>query len=236
MLVERAEYWVADESAQALRTALEQLCELRTQLGLPNGTLSTCRGSDAPALSWHCGFGSESARAADVAARASDGEYADLIAQIESLATRTRSVVDTHAPIESSSQTRFDRTAKFERGVALRKAVLGDGHVDRSLAAAEADPFMLPIQQLTTEFGWGTVWDRPGLERKTRSFLSCAFLLALGKHEEFKTHVRGALNNGATEQELIELIIQAGLYCGFPVALEGTRMAKSVLEDIQNQA
>ena len=117
----------------------------------------------------------------------------------------------------------------------LRKTVLGDAHVERSLNNAEADPFMLPIQQLTTEFGWGTVWTRPGLERKTRSFLSCAFLLALGKHEEFKTHVRGAINNGVTPEELVEVLIQAGLYCGFPVALEGTRLAKQVLEAIETE-
>lgn len=128
------------------------------------------------------------------------------------------------------SQNSFDRTAAFETGLALRKQVLGDAHVERSLARAEQEPLMLPVQQLTTEFGWGTVWSRPGLEHKTRSFLACAFLLALGHHEEFKVHVRGALNNGATPEELVELIIQAGLYCGFPVALEGTRLARQVID------
>lgn len=132
------------------------------------------------------------------------------------------------------SQQKFDHNEAFERGLGLRSSVLGEAHVERSLAAAENDAFMLPIQQLTTEFGWGTVWDRPGLERKTRSFLACAFLLALGKHDEFRTHVRGAINNGATQEELQELIIQAGLYCGFPVALEGTRVAKEVLDQLDD--
>jgi 4-carboxymuconolactone decarboxylase len=127
-------------------------------------------------------------------------------------------------------QTKFDRNEDFSAGVELRTAVLGEQHVARSLAKAESQPFMLPIQQLTTEFAWGNVWTRPGLERKTRSFLSCAFLLALGKHDEFRTHVRGAVNNGATTEEIQELLIQAGVYCGFPVALEGTRMAQEVLE------
>lgn len=234
MIVERTEYWVADEHAQALHVALRNLCGLREELNLPAGTLSTCQGSDAPQFVWQCEFGSEMRRAADVGVRASNASYASTVTGIEALAERTRNVMETRSD-DAQPPGAFEHTPTFERGVALRKAVLGDAHVDRSLAAAEADPFMLPIQQLTTEFGWGTVWSRPGLERKTRSFLSCAFLLALGKHEEFKTHVRGAINNGATEQELIEIIIQAGLYCGFPVALEGTRMAKSVLEDIQAQ-
>ena len=141
---------------------------------------------------------------------------------------------DTNARHEPATAPSFDRTPAFEAGVALRKAVLGDAHVERSLVNAQADPFLLPIQQLTTEFGWGMVWDRPGLTRKTRSFLSCSFLLALGRHDEFKTHVRGAINNGVSEEELIELIIQAGVYCGFPVALEGTRLAKSVLDEIKS--
>ena len=130
-------------------------------------------------------------------------------------------------------QQKFEHNDAFERGLDLRSSVLGEEHVARSLGAAESDAFMLPIQQLTTEFGWGTVWGRPGLERKTRSFLACAFLLALGKHNEFRTHIRGAINNGATQEELQELIIQAGLYCGFPVALEGTRVAKEVLDQLE---
>ena len=130
----------------------------------------------------------------------------------------------------------FDRNDTFEAGIALRKKVLGDAHVERSLARAEADPLMGPMQQLTTEFGWGTVWNRPGLEIKTRSFLSCAFLIALGHHEEFRVHVRGAINNGATRDEIVELLIQAGVYCGFPVGLEGTRLAKEVFDAMDAEA
>jgi 4-carboxymuconolactone decarboxylase len=123
-------------------------------------------------------------------------------------------------------------TELHDRGVALRREVLGDAHVERSLAAARADPFLLPAQQLATEFGWGAVWSRPGLERKTRSFLSIAFLAALGKHDELRTHVRGAVHNGASREEIREVLLQAGVYCGVPVALECTRIAKEVLDEM----
>ena len=130
------------------------------------------------------------------------------------------------------SGAEFDRNEKFAKGLAVRKAVLGDAHVDRSLAKATEDPFMMPIQQLTVEYGWGEVWSRPGLERKTRSFISMALLASLGKHEEFKTHVRGAINNGASREEISEVIIQAALYCGMPVGLECFRLAKEVLDQV----
>jgi 4-carboxymuconolactone decarboxylase len=128
------------------------------------------------------------------------------------------------------SQTDFDRNDRFNQGLAVRREVLGSKHVDRSLAAATDDPFLLPIQQLTVEFGWGDVWSRPGLPRKTRSFLSIAFLAALGKHDELRTHIVGALNNGATREELTEVLLQAAVYCGMPVGLECFRIAKEVLD------
>jgi 4-carboxymuconolactone decarboxylase len=127
----------------------------------------------------------------------------------------------------------FDHNEDFARGVELRREVLGDAHVSRSLAKAHNDPFLKPMQQITTEFGWGTVWNRDGLPRKTKSFLSCAFLIALGHHEEFRVHVRGAINNGATQEEILELLIHAAVYCGFPVALEGTRLAKEVFDAME---
>lgn len=128
------------------------------------------------------------------------------------------------------SQTDFDRNDRFNQGLAVRREVLGSKHVDRSLAAAMDDPFLLPMQQLTVEFGWGDVWSRPGLPRKTRSFLSIAFLAALGKHDELRTHIVGALNNGATREELTEVLLQSAVYCGMPVGLECFRIAKEVLD------
>jgi 4-carboxymuconolactone decarboxylase len=130
-------------------------------------------------------------------------------------------------------QTHFDENDNFKRGLSIRQEVLGEAHVERSLNAARQDPFMLPIQQMTTEYGWGQVWGRPGLPRKTRSFLSLAFLAALGKHAEFRTHVRGAVNNGATREEISEVLIQAALYCGMPVGLECFRLAKEVLDELE---
>lgn len=125
----------------------------------------------------------------------------------------------------------FDDNERFRAGLALRKQVLGEAHVERSIAAAEADPFMLPIQQMAVEFGWGQVWSRPGLAVKTRSLLAVAFLAALGKEDELRAHVRGALRNGATREELAEVLIQAALYCGMPVGLEGFRIAKQALDE-----
>jgi 4-carboxymuconolactone decarboxylase len=129
--------------------------------------------------------------------------------------------------------SRFRRTGAFTQGLAVRREVLGDAHVERSLNRAEADPFLLPIQQLATEYAWGAIWSRPGLERKTRSFLALAYLAALGKHDEFRTHVVGAVNNGATREEICEVLLQAAAYCGLPVALESTRIAKEVLDEIE---
>lgn len=126
----------------------------------------------------------------------------------------------------------FDSNERFQRGLALRRRVLGEEHVERSLDSARMDPFMMPIQQITTEFGWGEIWSRPGLEPRIRSFLSVAFLTALGKHDELRIHIRGALNNGLSREELCELMLQAALYCGVPAGIEGTRIAKGVFDEI----
>lgn len=134
------------------------------------------------------------------------------------------------------ASTGFDDNDRFRAGLALRRRVLGEAHVERSMAAAEADPFLLPIQQMTVEFGWGQVWNRPGLPLKTRSLLSVAFLCALGKHDELRTHVRGALRNGATKEELAEVLLQAALYCGMPAGLEGFRIAKQVIDEVNQSA
>ena len=128
----------------------------------------------------------------------------------------------------------FDRNERFDRGLALRKQVLGHEHVERSLARAAEDPFLLPIQQIAVEFGWGEVWSRPGLPLKTRSFLSIAFLAALGKTDELGAHVAGAVRNGATREEIREVLLQAALYCGMPVGLEAFRVAKRVLDDLES--
>ncbi|MGE3537598.1 MAG: carboxymuconolactone decarboxylase family protein [Candidatus Tectimicrobiota bacterium] len=131
------------------------------------------------------------------------------------------------------SQSHLDENPTFTQGLAIRREVLGEEHVNRSLQAAMDDPFLLPIQHMATEYGWGYVWSRPGLPRKTRSFLSLAFLAALGKHAEFRTHVRGAVRNGASRAEITEVLMQAALYCGVPVGLECFRLAKEVLDEME---
>jgi 4-carboxymuconolactone decarboxylase len=112
-------------------------------------------------------------------------------------------------------------------GSRVRREVLGDAHVERSLA--RATPFSLPLQELVTEFCWGAVWARPGLPRSTRSLLTLVMLTALGRVQELKLHVRGALNNGVTPDEILEALLQTAVYCGVPAALEAFRGAEEVL-------
>jgi 4-carboxymuconolactone decarboxylase len=116
----------------------------------------------------------------------------------------------------------------FERGLEMRRAVLGDDYVDRSLA--QADDFMMAFQELTTEWAWGYAWSRPGLDRQTRSLLNLAMLTALGKSAELKLHVKGALANGVTVEQIKEVLLHATVYCGIPAGLEAFRAAHEVLE------
>jgi 4-carboxymuconolactone decarboxylase len=118
----------------------------------------------------------------------------------------------------------------YEKGLELRKAVLGEAHVARSMAAA--DDFTKPVQDLVTEIGWGAFWSRPGLTRKERSLITLGILTALGRSHELGVHVRGAVNNGCTAEEIREALIHTGCYAGLPTTLEGIRVAKGVLDDI----
>jgi len=115
----------------------------------------------------------------------------------------------------------------FKSGLAVRRAVLGREYVDKSLASA--DWFNMPFQELTTEYCWGKIWSRPGLPRKTRSLLNLAMLSALNRPHELKLHVRGAVNNGVTPQEIQEVMLQVAIYCGIPASLDGFRIAREAL-------
>ena len=115
----------------------------------------------------------------------------------------------------------------FDRGLQTRREVLGTDYVDASLA--RADDFMMAFQRVTTEWAWDYVWNRPGLDRRTRSLLNLAMLTALGKSAELKLHVKGALTNGVTVQEIKEVLLQASVYCGIPAGLEAFRAADEVL-------
>jgi len=119
---------------------------------------------------------------------------------------------------------------RYEEGLAVRKAVLGAEHVEKSLRAA--DEFTRPMQELVTEYCWGEIWTRPGLDRRTRSFLNLAMLTALNRPHEIKLHVRGALNNGLTRDELMEVFLQSAIYCGVPAALDAMRAAKEVFAEM----
>jgi 4-carboxymuconolactone decarboxylase len=118
----------------------------------------------------------------------------------------------------------------FDRGLEVRREVLGSEYVDRSLQ--NADEFTRPMQRLTTEFCWGEIWSRPGLDRRTRSFINLAMLTALNRSHELGVHVRGALNNGLTREEIGEVFLQAGVYCGVPAAMESFRVAKQIFDEL----
>jgi 4-carboxymuconolactone decarboxylase len=116
---------------------------------------------------------------------------------------------------------------RFEQGLEVRREVLGGEHVDRSLAASS--DFMRPMQEFVTEYCWGAIWTRPGLDRRTRSLINLGMLTALGKGHELEVHVRGALTNGVTETEIKEALLQAAVYCGVPAGIEAFRRADAVL-------
>lgn len=117
---------------------------------------------------------------------------------------------------------------QFEKGLEVRRAVLGADYVDASLA--KADDFMMAFQRITTEWCWGYAWTRDGLDRKTRSMLNLAMLTALSKPAELKLHVKGALANGVTVDEIKEILLHATVYCGIPAGLEAFKAAHEVLK------
>jgi 4-carboxymuconolactone decarboxylase len=121
---------------------------------------------------------------------------------------------------------------RFERGLQVRREVLGAAHVDRSLA--QVTEFSRPVQELVTEYCWGEVWNRPGLDRRTRSLLNLAMLTALNRMHELGVHVRGAVANGCTDEEIQETLLQTAVYCGVPAALESFRVAERVLQEVRS--
>ncbi len=118
----------------------------------------------------------------------------------------------------------------FNRGLALRREVLGASYVDKSISSA--NDFMMAFQRITTEWCWGYAWARPGLDRKTRSLINLAMLTALNRAPEVKLHVRGALNNGVTVDQIKEVLIHATIYCGIPAGLDALNTANEVLKEM----
>jgi 4-carboxymuconolactone decarboxylase len=119
--------------------------------------------------------------------------------------------------------------AAFEEGMAVRREVLGDAHVDRAVAGTT--PFTAPFQDLITRYAWGSVWTRPGLDRRTRSAITLAMLVALGRHEELAMHVRAARRNGLSVEEIGEVLLHTAVYAGVPAANSAYAIAQGVLED-----
>ncbi len=117
----------------------------------------------------------------------------------------------------------------YEQGLVIRREVLGNEYVDQSLA--QLDDYGRQLQELVTEHAWGTIWTRPGLDRKTRSFLNLGMLMALNRPHEVRLHVRGALNNGITREEILEVILQVAVYCGPPAGLDGMRVVREVFAE-----
>ena len=123
----------------------------------------------------------------------------------------------------------MDEKELHKAGLAVRRKVLGGQYVNDSIA--KADAFMAPLQEYLTEHCWGAVWTRPGLDLKMRSMLNLAMLTALNRPHELRIHLRGAIRNGVTPEEMQEIFLQCGAYCGAPAALESFKIAKEVLAE-----
>jgi 4-carboxymuconolactone decarboxylase len=121
----------------------------------------------------------------------------------------------------------MDERERYDRGLTVRRAVLGDAHVDRALA--RKDSFNEEFQELITRYAWGEIWTRPGLPRHARSLITVAMLVALNRPDEFRLHVRAAFNNGVTREEIKEVLLQTAIYCGVPAANSAFHLAEEVL-------
>jgi 4-carboxymuconolactone decarboxylase len=118
----------------------------------------------------------------------------------------------------------------FDKGLTIRRAVLGADYVDKAIASA--NDFNRPLQELVTQYCWGEVWGRPGLDRKTRSLLNLAMISALNRPHELKIHIKGALTNGVTKDEIKEVFLQVAIYCGVPASVDSFRLAKEVFDEL----
>ena len=125
----------------------------------------------------------------------------------------------------------MDERERQDKGMTVRRAVLGDAHVDRTQTRKSA--FNAEFQELITRYAWGEIWTRPGLPRHTRSLITIAMMVALNRTDEFKLHVRAAFNNGVTKDEIKEVLLQCAIYCGVPAANSAFHMAEEVFAQIE---
>jgi 4-carboxymuconolactone decarboxylase len=126
----------------------------------------------------------------------------------------------------------MDDNKRYRQGMRVRRAVLGDEHVDRSIATAT--DFNLEFQEFITRNAWGDIWTRPGLPRHTRSLLTLAMMVALNRGEEFRMHVKAAFNNGVTREQIKEVLLQSAIYCGVPAANSAFHMAAEVFKEMES--
>ncbi len=130
---------------------------------------------------------------------------------------------------QAKAKRTLPTSKQFTEGLKVRKEVLGPDYVDRAID--NATDFNWPMQEFVTEYCWGTVWCRPALDRKTRSIINLAMLTALNRPHEIEVHVRGALRNGLTPEQIAEVFLQAAVYCGVPAAVDSFRVASKVLSE-----
>jgi 4-carboxymuconolactone decarboxylase len=128
----------------------------------------------------------------------------------------------------------MDDAKRYKQGMKVRRAVLGDEHVDRAIASTT--DFNRDFQDFITRNAWGEVWTRPGLPRHTRSLLTLAMMVALNRGEEFRLHVRGAINNGVTRDQIKEVLLQSAVYCGVPAANSAFQSAAKVFDELDKKA
>ena len=121
-------------------------------------------------------------------------------------------------------------SSAFEQGLAVRKQVLGSDYVEKSMA--RADDFTRPMQLLSTEYCWGAIWTRPGLSHRDRSLLNLGMISALNRPHELKLHIRGALRNGLSREEIQEVLLQVAVYCGVPAGMASFQLAREVFEEM----
>lgn len=118
----------------------------------------------------------------------------------------------------------------YEKGLSIRREVLGADYVDNAIRTA--DDFNRPLQELVTQYCWGEIWGRPGLDRRTRSLINLAMISALNRPHEVKAHIKGALNNGLTKDDIKEVFLQVAIYCGVPAAVDSFRLAREVFHEL----
>jgi 4-carboxymuconolactone decarboxylase len=124
----------------------------------------------------------------------------------------------------------MDERERFDSGMKVRRAVLGDAHVDKAVSSTNA--FSEPFQDLITRYAWGEIWSRPGLPRHTRSLITLAMMIALNRTDEFRLHLRGAVNNKVSREEIQELLLHSAIYCGVPAANTAFHIAQEVFAEI----